>query len=155
VISDTDHSSPMDADAVWAWKSFLRGHNPILYDLGLFGGFDPLDPALEAARRALGDTRSVADRLDLARIAPHGELTSSGFALARPAHDDVALCPGDDDAPCWLHLVPGTHDVTWFDVDGHREVPGDAIVVDAPGRTHLDCPLPATHTAVVHVSRTS
>ena len=155
MISDTDHYSPMKADPLWAWKSFLRGHNPILYDLGLFGGFDPLDPALEPARRALGDTRDVADRLDLARVEPHGELASSGFALARPAHEYVALCPGGDGAACWLQLVPGTYDVTWFDVDERREVPADAIVVDAPGRTDLACPVPATHTAVVHVSRTS
>jgi hypothetical protein len=26
VISDTDHYSPMKADPLWAWKSFLRGH---------------------------------------------------------------------------------------------------------------------------------
>src|SRR6266568_417410 len=46
VISATDHYSPFMADALWAWKSFLRGHNPILYDFGLFGLAEPLDPAL-------------------------------------------------------------------------------------------------------------
>jgi len=28
VISDTDHYSPMGSDALWAWKSFLRGPSP-------------------------------------------------------------------------------------------------------------------------------
>ncbi|HYY79293.1 MAG TPA: hypothetical protein VFD04_08930, partial [Actinomycetes bacterium] len=28
-------------DPLWAWKSFLRGHNPILMDFGLIGGVDP------------------------------------------------------------------------------------------------------------------
>ena len=45
VISDTDHYSPMKADPLWAWKSFLRGHNPILYDLGIIFGVDPPDPS--------------------------------------------------------------------------------------------------------------
>jgi hypothetical protein len=30
VLSDTDHYSPFESTALWAWKSFLRGHNPIL-----------------------------------------------------------------------------------------------------------------------------
>ena len=30
VISDTDHYAPFQGDALWACKSFLRGHNPIL-----------------------------------------------------------------------------------------------------------------------------
>jgi hypothetical protein len=31
----------MSADALWAWKSFLRGHHPILTDMGLIGGVAP------------------------------------------------------------------------------------------------------------------
>jgi hypothetical protein len=34
VISDTDHYAPGRGDALWAWKSFLRGHHPILMDFG-------------------------------------------------------------------------------------------------------------------------
>ena len=44
VLSDTDHYSPFESTALWAWKSFLRGHNPILYDLGIIGGAAPADP---------------------------------------------------------------------------------------------------------------
>ena len=87
------------ADAAWAWKSFLRGHNPILYDLGIFAGFDPLDPTLEPARLALGDTRRLAERIDLARTEPQGHLASSGFALVRPDHEYVALRPRTTAAP--------------------------------------------------------
>src|SRR5260370_1343751 len=32
VITDTDHYAPGKGDALWAWKSFLRGHHPILMD---------------------------------------------------------------------------------------------------------------------------
>ena len=44
MLSDTDHYSPFESTALWAWKSFLRGHNPILYDLGIIGGAAPADP---------------------------------------------------------------------------------------------------------------
>src|SRR6266508_2462817 len=30
VIADTDHFAPGGGDALWAWKSFVRGHHPIL-----------------------------------------------------------------------------------------------------------------------------
>src|SRR3989454_6913154 len=59
VITDTDHYAPGKGNALWAWKSFLRGHHPILMDFGLIGGINAADPsytALEAARPARGDT---------------------------------------------------------------------------------------------------
>ena len=46
VISDTDHYASGLGDALWAWKSFLRGHNSILMDFGIIDVVDPLDPAL-------------------------------------------------------------------------------------------------------------
>ena len=32
VITDTDHYAPGRGDALWAWKSFIRGNHPILMD---------------------------------------------------------------------------------------------------------------------------
>jgi len=45
IITDTDHYAPGQGDALWAWKSFLRGHHPILMDFGLIGGVNPPDPS--------------------------------------------------------------------------------------------------------------
>ena len=49
-------------DRAWVWKSFLAGHHPIY--------MDPLDtdPKHEDARRAMGATRRLAERLDLTRM---------------------------------------------------------------------------------------
>jgi hypothetical protein len=74
VISDTDHYAPGLGDALWAWKSFLRGHNPILMDFGIIDVVNPLDPSLgvpacesfAAARSAMGDTLRFAERMDRA-----------------------------------------------------------------------------------------
>jgi len=43
-------------EALWAWKSFLRGHHPVLMDFGLIGGVNPPGAAFEPARYAMGDT---------------------------------------------------------------------------------------------------
>ena len=82
VISDTDHYAPGMGDALWAWKSFLRGHHPILMDFGLIDGVtssgNPGYAQFEAARYAMGDTLRYAQRIRLAEMEPHGDLSSTG-----------------------------------------------------------------------------
>ena len=52
VLNDTDHYAQA-VDALWAWKSFLRGHHPVLMDYGLIGAFDVgAKPAPKAAAAA-------------------------------------------------------------------------------------------------------
>jgi hypothetical protein len=45
ILSDTDHYSPFGSDALWAWKSLLRGDHPVLYDFGIIDVVHPLDPS--------------------------------------------------------------------------------------------------------------
>ena len=71
VLLDTDHFSPFSSNALWVWKSFLRGHNPILYELGILGRGMPPNPSegnpsfdsLEPARHAMGETCGFAERI--------------------------------------------------------------------------------------------
>ena len=78
VITDTDHYAPGQGDALWAWKSFLRGHHPILMDFGIIAGVNPPDPSagspgvppydsFEAGRYAMGDTLRYAEKMNLDR----------------------------------------------------------------------------------------
>jgi hypothetical protein len=78
-----NHYAPGNGDALWAWKSFLRGHHPILMDFGLIAGLRPTgepDPEAgvppfefyEPARRAMGDTRRFAERMNLIEMEPLG-----------------------------------------------------------------------------------
>jgi len=65
VITDTDHYAPGKGDALWAWKSFLRGHHPILMDFGLIGGVTASDTsaaAFEPARYALANPGTEYER---------------------------------------------------------------------------------------------
>jgi hypothetical protein len=98
IITDTDHS-PGKADPLWAWAPFLRGHHPILMDLGLIGGpanrpvimrelpgpppFEPCDPT----RYAMSDTRRFTGREDLIDMEPGGDLSSTECALVNPGNE--------------------------------------------------------------------
>jgi hypothetical protein len=153
VISDNDHYSPMEVDAVWAWKSFLRGHNPILYDLGIVDGrFDPPDPGLEPARLALGDIRRLADSIDLTSSAPAGELASSGYVLTWPGHDYLVLRPaGEGDLS--VSVESGTYDVRWYDIAARSEREATSIALAEHATVTLDCPLPPDVNGVVRLAR--
>jgi hypothetical protein len=107
VVTDTDHDAPGLGDALWAWKSFLRGHNPILMDYGIIDVVHPLDPSLgipayesfEPARYAMGDTLRFAERMQLIEMEPRGDLSSTGYALANPGEEYLVLEPSGTAAP--------------------------------------------------------
>ncbi len=100
-IVDTDHLWGLGGDVQWVWKSFTRGLNPIFmdpYDRSFIAGPDPL-AQWEPVRRALGQTASFAERLDLARAKPQPALASTGFCLANPGREYLVYLPFD---PHWL-----------------------------------------------------
>ncbi|MFN8515588.1 MAG: hypothetical protein U0232_21515 [Thermomicrobiales bacterium] len=76
ILTDTDHYAAGKGDPLWVWKSFLRGHHPILMDYGLIaaatapnlGAGTPEYEAFEPVRRAMGDTRRFAERIDLSAM---------------------------------------------------------------------------------------
>jgi Family of unknown function (DUF6298) len=139
IITDTDHYAPGLGDALWAWKSFLRGHHPILMDFGIIEGVEPPDrpagdptsfEAFEPARWAMGDTARLAQRLDLIRMQPRGELSSTGYVLANEGSEYVVLQPTATADPFTLMLEPGTYQAEWFSVEARDTVPGDTVSVD-------------------------
>ena len=94
IISDTDHYAPGQGDALWAWKSFLRGHHPILMDFGLIGGLsrptEPADtgvPPFESTSRRGGRWATPAgtpSACDLIDMQPRRDAASTGYALVNP-----------------------------------------------------------------------
>jgi hypothetical protein len=119
VIVDTDHIAPGGGDALWAWKTFLRGHHPILMDFGIINGVSPPDPsaggpmafdAFEPARLAMGDTVRFANRMELLAMAPRGDLASTRYLLADPGVEYLALQPEPGET-FTVTLEPGTYEV--------------------------------------------
>ncbi|HXQ33293.1 MAG TPA: hypothetical protein VN843_04650, partial [Anaerolineales bacterium] len=149
VITDTDHYAPGQGDALWAWKSFLRGLHPILMDFGIIAGVNPSDPsagspgvppyaAFEAARYAMGDTLSYAQKMNLIEMEPRGDLSSTGFVLANPGEEYLILQPGESVDPFTVLLEAGTYVVEWFSVNS-REIKSisEITVKNAGNRSFL------------------
>jgi len=141
IITDTDHYAPGQGDALWAWKSFLRGHHPILMDFGIIDVVHPLDPSLgvppteafEPARNAMGDTRRFAERMSLIEMTPRGDLTSTGYALANPGTEYLILQPADSGESFTVYLTAGTYSVEWFHVIHRTTTHEPPVSVARPG----------------------
>src|SRR5262249_1649705 len=148
ILSDTDHYSPFKSDALWAWKTFLRGHNPLLYDLGIVMGVDPPDPSagapsydsLEAARWAMGDTRRYANKINLIEMEPSGDLSSTGYALANPGKEYLILQPRESADPFTVKLETGTYTVEWFDINRRAAKELGKLIVDSNGSAQFTPP---------------
>lgn len=141
IITDTDHYAPGKGDALWAWKSFLRGHHPILMDFGIIDVVHPLDASLgvppseafEPARQAMGDTRRYADRMSLVNMTPRGDLTSTGYALANTEAEYLVLQPAESADSFTVKLAAGTYAVEWFSVGTRTTTAGSPLTVKRTG----------------------
>jgi hypothetical protein len=151
VISDTDHYAAGRADPVWAWKTFLRGHHPILMDYGIIDVAEPLPeipgrlPAydfFEPTRDAMGATRRLADRLPLGAMEPCGELSSTGYALADPGRAYVVLILDAGRQPLTVELEPGAYACGWSSIDGRDQIAHDRLEVAHPGPVTFAPPMP-------------
>lgn len=122
ILLDTDHLWGIGGDPAWVWKSFTRGMNPIFmdpYQKGSPKGKPRIDSKWNDIRLAMGVTRRLAERVDLARLTPQGSLASSGFCLAQPGSEYIVFAP--DGGPVtidlssiaarftaeWIHAVTG------------------------------------------------
>ena len=151
VITDTDHYAPGRGDALWAWKSFLRGHHPILMDYGLIGGVNPPDPAFEPARYAMGDTLRFAGRMNLIAMEPRGDLSSTGYALASPGEEYLVLDTSDARDSFTVHLESGTYAAEWFSIGGRTTIDGEQITVERRGSTSFSAPAEASGPTVLYL----
>jgi hypothetical protein len=116
ILSDTDHLWGLGGDVPWVWKSFLRGLNPLFMDPYkrdiLTGGSDE---QWEPVRAALGHTRRLAEKSDLAKMVPHSELATTRYCLAQPGKQYLVYQPAA--GPFSVELVAGDYDQEWFDAD--------------------------------------
>ncbi|MCI0540533.1 MAG: hypothetical protein L0Z50_35480, partial [Verrucomicrobiales bacterium] len=106
ILPDTDHLGGIIGTPDWVWKSFCRGHNPIFmdpYDRSVLGSSDQWD----AVRRSLGQTRRLAERVDLARMTPTKDIASTKYCLAQPGVAYIVYLPDDCEVTVDLAAVTG------------------------------------------------
>jgi hypothetical protein len=140
-ILDSDHlffemmlNNPTAARG-WVWKSFTRGHNPILMD-NIFedstGKAVPPtlhDSGFMAARAAMGQTRRYAEKIDLSAMSPRGDLSSTGYALANPGSEYLIYQPAS--GPLTVNLAAGAYAYEWFNpASGRMYSTGTVTVTD-------------------------
>ena len=138
-LLDTDHIWGVGGNGGWAWRAFLRGHNPIFmdpYDGSVLGA-----DGWELVRAALGQTRQLANRVDLASMQPQNEVSSTGYCLANPGKEYLVYQPKRG-TPFTVALRPGVYQFEWFDPaqgafagQGRVETPGGMHPFRAPFET--------------------
>jgi len=164
VITDTDHYAPGHGDALWAWKSFLRGHHPILMDFGIIAGVNPPDPcagspgvppynAFEAARYAMGDTLHYAQKMNLIDMEPRGDLSSTDFALVNPGEEYLILQTGEKVEPFAMKLGAGTYTAEWFSVNSRKVENAGNLTVKGDENTSFSSPFTESEPVVLYVKR--
>lgn len=120
VFSDTDHHGLGYGDPTFPWRAFMRGYNPILMDEMTTASW------IEDIRYAMGNTRRYADRISLARMAPRGDLCSTGYCLVWPAREYLVYQPHG--GPFTVDLSPGRGRT--FKVEFMHPVTGKIIPAD-------------------------
>lgn len=125
ILYDTDHLCGICGTEAWVWKSFTRGLNPVFMDLYDFSGalvgsgvnYDPNDPSWIGVRRAMGQARTYAVKMNLAAMMPRGDLASSGYCLANAAASGaeyLVYLPSGGGVTVNLMAASGTLTVEWF-----------------------------------------
>ncbi len=137
VLMDTDHIFGEGGDANWVWKAFTRGGNVLCMD-SLNGTGIPnasaylpgtgfaYDPNVEASfRRGMGQTRTYAQKMNLAAMTPHGELTNTGYCLAAPGSEYIVFQPGSGGFT--VNLSSDTYSVEWMNPADSSTTAGGAV----------------------------
>jgi len=151
-LLDTDHVFGVGGDRRWIWKAFTRGHNPIYMDP--LWGYIP-DKGLwkgqaergEGARVAMGQTRRMAERVNLVAMVPRGDLASSKYCLANPGVEYVVYLPDGGQVTVDLSTAKGMLQAEWIDpVEGTVR---PAAPVQGGGERRLQ--MPFNGDAVLHL----
>ena len=150
ILSDTDHLWGVGGDRVWVWKSFTRGHHPIYMDpLHKQDWFAISEAEMEDARKAMGLTRTCAERMNLAAMAPRNELSSTRFCLANPGQEYLVYLPDGGEATVDLTAAAGTFALEWMHpVDG-TITPGEVAL----GGDKRGLKAPFAGDAVLHIRK--
>jgi hypothetical protein len=136
IVADTDHLCGICGDRQWVWESFTRGENPLFMDVYdgavvLSAPPDAPDPLhhkpLVDIRRNLGYALTYANRMNLAAMKPHPELTSTRYCLANPASggsEYLVYAPEGGEFVVNLSAAKGDLLAEWFNPNTGEKITG-------------------------------
>lgn len=147
-IIDTDHLWGYGGHYVWAWKSFMRGLNPIFMDswkpipgkmttkdmdwafvTGEIIRLDKDFPDYGALRDNMGYINTLAKRVDLTNMKPMADLTTTGYCLANPGKEYLVYYPHfTTTATVNLSDVEGELSIEWFIPSMNRTIKAPATI---------------------------
>lgn len=158
IVADTDHLWGHGGNSAWVWKSFTRGLHTLLMD-----PWEPVKgsnrhdnncrdhPTWEPIRRSMGHTRTYAEKMDLASMAPAGDLASTGYCLANPAREYLVYQSQAGTFQVDLSAGPGPFTVEWFNPNTGAAASGGAV----PGGARQDFTPPFDGDAVLYLKTAS
>ncbi len=171
IIADTDHLGGIWGTAQWAWKSFMRGLNPVFMDdIGMkgqkpgdIGGGNPEGISMlfgrfqyglpenweEPVRVALGRTRKWAERIDLTHMAPAGWVSSTGYCLADPGKEYLVYQPESGQFKVRLYGADAEFGVVWYNPETDEEMAGPSFTCPSA----VDFTPPVTGPVLLYLKR--
>ena len=75
---------------------------------------EEFDPKYEPLRKALSHTRTFAEKMDLIKMLPKPELSTTRYSLANPGTEYLIYNPGPDKT-FTVTLEPADYSYEWFD----------------------------------------
>ena len=145
VILDTDHLWGHGRNYSWAWKAFVRGYHPIFMDAWepIPGEYDEKSssvffaggvtknskdyPDWEPLRKNMGHILRLAERLDLAKMTPQNQLSSTRYCLGDPGEAYVIYMP-EGRATSDLRNAKSDFTVEWFIPTLARTIKGTEVL---------------------------
>lgn len=163
ILVDTDHIWGHGGHYGWAWKTFMRGMQPIFMDpwMPLPGtgdpGLVPMDdknsrdyPDWAPLRASMGHIRKFADEIDLSTCFPRGALSSSGYCLADPGRIYLVFAPADtSQLRIDLRATSHVYRCQWFDPSTGESLAGETV----HGGSVVRLRVPLTGGAVLYLKR--
>jgi len=139
-IQDSDHwwvvplYGNVQFGRAWVWKSFCRGHNPILMEhlppRSFVNPDEPLsldDPGYVASRTAMGQTRRYAERINLAAMMPSKDIASTTYCLANPGREYLVYLPTGGTVTMDLSMAKHALSVEWFEPSSETAIASGTI----------------------------
>lgn len=153
VLMDMDHvAADHDGDNDWnnnpttPWKLLTRGYHQCMYDYDYWKPTAERD-SWEATRRSVGEAAEWANRIDLARMQPRGDLASTRYCLANPGHEYLVYAPRGGRIALDLTAAEGELTACWFDAARGKTLLGGKF----RGGGHRQFTAPFGGPAVLHL----